>query len=145
MKTVRLCMSAQICIYLSFILESGGSTIIVICVCGPGWKDHPGTNCPFHTVHIRRLLIGLGKHTLFAKSMIVYCSAWILSLGKSLLQKGLWCPLASHSLSLTLSPPLPCSWCSSVADTSWPSMAYFQAWFRRCLFCCGMGLLKPSM
>jgi hypothetical protein len=24
-------------------------------------------------------------------------------------------------------------------------MAYFQAWFRRCLFCCGMGLLKPSM
>lgn len=32
-------------------------------MCGRGWKDCPGTSCPFHTVHIRRLLFGLGVST----------------------------------------------------------------------------------
>lgn len=61
-------------------------TITVICVCSRGWKDHPGTNCPFHAVHTRRLLFGLRKNALFAKSMIVYCSTWTLSSEESLLQ-----------------------------------------------------------
>lgn len=79
-------------------------TITVIGVCGRSWKDHPGTNCPFHTVHTRRLLFGLGKNALFAKSMIVYCSTRTLSSEVSLLQNEPSWRLPSPSPFLSVEP-----------------------------------------
>lgn len=66
-------------------------TITVICVWDHGRKDHPGTNCPFYTVHTGRLLFGW-ERTHCLQSQWLFTARCGLSSEESLFQNRLaWC------------------------------------------------------